>query len=123
MKMNYFVVGTNDRDAATKYYDALFEGTEFAQVLSTDRMTYWMAGSFAFAVAVPFDGNPATNGNGTMVGFDVGTNDQVDRLHQKALDLGGSCEGEPQLRGPFYSAYVRDLDQNKICFGVLQEPN
>jgi predicted enzyme related to lactoylglutathione lyase len=26
MKMNYFVVGTNDMEAAAAFYDALFEG-------------------------------------------------------------------------------------------------
>lgn len=119
MKMNYFVVGTNDRDAAAKFYDALFEGTGFAQAMATDRMTYWMSERAAFAVATPFDEEPATKGNGMMVGFDAGSNDEVERLHQKAIDLGGTCEGAPNLRGPYFSAYVRDLDQNKICFGTL----
>lgn len=121
MKMNYFVVGTNDKDAATQFYDALFETTEFNQVMATDRMTYWMADGDAFAVAVPFDENPATNGNGTMVGFNVGTNENVDGLYQKAIELGGTCEGAPEQRGPYYSAYVRDLDKNKLCFGALLE--
>jgi len=53
-------------------------------------MTYWLGEDFAFAVALPFDENPATNGNGTMIGFSVGTSEDV------------------------ISAYVRDLDKNKI---------
>ncbi len=51
-----------------------------------------------------------------MVGFSVGTAEEVRRLHKKAIELGGSCEGEPDQRGPPFSAYVRDLDKNKICF-------
>jgi len=119
MKMNYFVVGTNDRDAAVAFYDALFEGTEFTQVMATDRMTYWMAGEVAFAVATPFDEEPASLGNGMMVGFSFNTAEEIEAIYQKALDLGGSCEGAPGQRGPYYSTYVRDLDGNKLCFGAM----
>lgn len=115
MKMNYFVVGTNNMKSATEFYDSLFEQAEFEKVVATERMTYWLGEDFAFAVAIPFDGNPATNGNGTMVGFAVGSAEEVKRLHKRAIELGGTCEGEPNQRGPRYSAYVRDLDKNKIC--------
>lgn len=116
MKMNYFVVGTNNMEAATRFYDSLFEKTDLKKVVPTERMAYWLGDSFAFAVAIPFDEKPATNGNGTMVGFSVGSSDEVNRLHTKAIELGGTCEGKPNQRGPYYSAYVRDLDKNKICF-------
>ncbi|MEM8985260.1 MAG: VOC family protein [Pseudomonadota bacterium] len=115
MKMSYFVVGTNDMDAATKFYDGLFAQLGLNQ-MKTDRMTYWMGEDFAFAVATPFDEKPATNGNGTMVGFDVGSTEEVKRLYQKAIDLGGVSEGAPNQRGPYFSAYARDLDKNKLCF-------
>lgn len=116
MKMNYYVVGTNDKKAATSFYDALFEESDFDQLLSNERMTYWQSKDFTFAVALPFDEQAATNGNGTMVGFNVVSADEVKRLHQKVIDLGGKSEGEPNQRGPFYSAYARDLDKNKISF-------
>ena len=116
MKMNYFVVGTNNMEAATQFYDSLFEQTELNQVLSTDRMTFWQGEDFTFAIATPFNEEPASNGNGTMVGFDVGSREKVKRLHKKAIELGGTCEGGPNQRGPRFSAYVRDLDRNKICF-------
>lgn len=116
MKMNYFVVGTNHMEAAISFYDSLFEQTELNQVLATDRMTYWQGADFAFAVAIPFDEQPATNGNGTMVGFAVESEAEVIRLHQKAIDLGGRNEGDPNQRGPMFSAYVRDLDKNKLVF-------
>lgn len=116
MKMDYCVLGTNNMNAAIKFYDSLFEETELKQVLSTDTMTFWQDGDFAFAIAKPFNEEPASNGNGTMIGFSVGSSDEVKRLHRKVIDLGGTCEGEPNQRGPRFSAYVRDLDKNKICF-------
>ncbi|MBT2132146.1 VOC family protein [Aliiroseovarius lamellibrachiae] len=116
MKMNYCVVGTNDMAAANTFYGALFAQSGLQNLSPSDRMTYWLGEDFAFAIAIPFDTKPANNGNGTMVGFCVGTQEEVTRLHALALDLGGSCEGSPGQRGPKFSAYVRDRDGNKLCF-------
>ena len=116
MKMNYFVVGTNDMGASKTFYDALFAQSDLQCVSPSDRMTYWIGEDFAFATALPFDTKPATIGNGAMVGFCVGTNDEVKRMHELAIELGGTCEGGPNQRGPRFSAYVRDLDGNKLCF-------
>lgn len=116
MKMNYFVVGTNNMEASKDFYDALFAKSNFQSMSPSDRMTYWVTDDFAFAVAIPFDEKPASVGNGTMVGFCVGTYDEVCRMHELAIALGGICEGKPNQRGPRFSAYVRDLDGNKLCF-------
>jgi len=116
MKMNYVVLGTNDMTASIAFYDALFAQLGMNRLTPSERMTYWLGEDFAFATAIPFDTQPATRGNGTMVGFGVGSADEVKRLHQLALDLGGRCEGKPNQRGPKFSAYVRDLDGNKLCF-------
>lgn len=118
MKLNYVVIGTNDMAKAIHFYEKLFEQTGIEQILSTDRMTYWQGNDFAFALALPFDQNPATHGNGSMIGFSVDSHDEVTRLYTKALELGGTCEGTPNQRGPYFSAYVRDLDKNKLCFGA-----
>lgn len=115
MKMNYFVVGTNDMAAARGFYDGLFASAGIEGVPVSDRMTYWLGADFAFAAAIPFDEQPASIGNGTMVGFCVGDSGDVTRLHARALELGGTCEGAPGQRGPKFSAYLRDLDGNKLC--------
>ena len=118
MKMNYFVLGTNNLEASAKFYDSLFEQSALNQVLSTERMIFWQGDDkdAAFAIALPFDEKPATIGNGTMLGFKVESNDEVIRLHAKAIELGGTCDGQPSLKGPVFSGYIRDLDNNKICF-------
>ena len=112
--MNYFVVGTNNMDAAVAFYDQLFEGSGLNRVTPSERMTYWLDPGFAFAAAKPFDEKPATNGNGSMVGFSVGSPDEVKRLYALALEIGGTSEGEPDQRGPRFSAYIRDVEGNKI---------
>lgn len=100
--------------ASANFYDTIFEKAEMNKI-STEKMTYWMCEEFAFAIAEPFNEEPASNGNGTMVGFDVGSKDEVIRLYEKVIEMGGTSEGEPGDRGPRFSAYVRDLDKNKIC--------
>jgi predicted lactoylglutathione lyase len=69
----------------------------------------------------PFDGRPATVGNGVMAGIAVDSRDKVDRVYKKALELGGTDEGPAGPRGEgFYAGYFRDLDGNKLdvyCYG------
>jgi predicted lactoylglutathione lyase len=56
-----------------------------------------------------------------MVAIAVDSKDKVNRLHAKALALGGKDEGAAGPRGDgFYAGYFRDLDGNKLnvfCFG------
>ena len=115
MKMNYFVFGTNDKQKAVSFYEAFFEGCGLAKLHDEGRMTLWANEELMFAIAEPFDEQVASNGNGTMVGFNVNSSEEVDNLYQKALKLGGTSEGEPSIRSGMYSAYIRDLDKNKIC--------
>lgn len=103
-------------EESIKFYDSLFEETELNQVLSTERMTFWQCKDFA--IAKPFNEEPASNGNGTMIGFNVGSIEEVQRLHKKVIGLGGTCDGEPGQLGPKFSEYARDLDKNKIAFSV-----
>jgi predicted lactoylglutathione lyase len=53
-----------------------------------------------------------------MVGIAADSRETVDRIHKKALELGGTDEGNPGLRAEggegFYAAYFRDLDGNKL---------
>ena len=116
MKLNYFVVGTNNKPAAVTFYESLFTDTGLTQIYSDSRMTLWQGSEFLFAVALPFDGESATHGNGTMVGFNVDSAEEVSTLHERALELGGTDEGAPGVRSNRFSAYVRDLDKNKLCF-------
>jgi len=115
MKMNYFVLGTNDMKSATQFYDALFEGGDMNKIHSEGRMTLWAAADFMFALAEPFDGNEASSGNGNMVGLQVDNEAEVLRLYTKALSMNAKDEGSPRVRSGKFSAYFRDLDNNKVC--------
>ena len=124
--IGYATLGTNDIVAARGFYDALFAllGAKRLMEFGEDGGGFTMWG-VAFdkpglAVTRPYDRHQATAGNGTMVALSVDTRAKVDALHAKALELGGTDEGAPGVRGEegpqaFYGAYFRDLDGNKLC--------
>lgn len=115
----YATLGTNDLPRAAKFYDALLAELGGKRMMENERLIVWASSPTApmMSVCKPFDGKPATVGNGVMIALGVDSKDKVDRLHKKALELGGTDEGAPGLRGPgFYIAYFRDLDGNKLNF-------
>jgi catechol 2,3-dioxygenase-like lactoylglutathione lyase family enzyme len=115
--IGYVTVGTNDMQRAAKFYDALLAELGGQRAMEGDRFISWSAGQQSPGIGIikPYDGKVATVGNGTMVAINAGSPEQVQRLHAKALELGGTDEGAPGPRfGNFYAAYFRDLDGNKL---------
>lgn len=116
-RLSYSTVGSNNLEAAKSFYDELlgsigmspmFEHPSGGRLYSSD--------GGLFGVLGPHDGNEATVGNGTMVGFSFDSREEVDAFHAKGLELGGTNEGDPGERGPgAYFSYFRDLDGNKLC--------
>ena len=116
----YLTLGTNDMARATRFYDAALaplglvrletEDTEIGYRRPEDsRIRLW--------VIQPYDGKPASVGNGTMPALVAPDRAAVDAFHKGALAAGGTDEGAPGLRpygDNFYAAYVRDPDGNKL---------
>lgn len=122
--IGYVTLGTNDLDAAARFYDELFATIGAARVMEEDTFIAWgkSATSPGMSVTKPFNGEPATVGNGVMVAIALSSTDQVEAFHAKALELGGTDEGAVGLRGDvFYAGYFRDLDGNKLnAFSIVQ---
>ena len=115
--IGYVTLGTNRFDEAAEFYDALFDVIGVGRVLEGDTFIAWGPGMTSPAISItrPYDGRPATVGNGVMVAIAVDSQEKVKALHARALELGGSDEGAPGLRGEqFYAGYFRDLDGNKL---------
>lgn len=122
----YITLGTNELARARAFYDAIMpalglafraaDDSEIGYGLPDDsRIRLW--------ITLPFDGQPATIGNGSMPAFIAPDRAAVDAFHRLALAHGGSDEGAPGLRykPDFYSAYVRDPDGNKLS-AVCEAP-
>lgn len=115
----YTTVGTNDLPRACAFYDALLGELGAERAMDFGRFIAWASGDGQpmFAVCIPENEKEAVPGNGTMVALAAQNPAAVDRLHAKAMELGGSDEGAPGLRGDaFYLAYARDPDGNKLAF-------
>ena len=115
--IGYTTLGTNDLPRAAAFYDALLAEVGAKRLMDFGRGIAWGVAmdKASLGVMKPFDGQPATVGNGVMVALVVRSREQVDRVHAKALALGGKDEGPVGPRGEgFYAGYFRDLDGNKL---------
>ena len=116
--IGYVTLGTNNLERAAAFYDELFSLIGAGRFMEMDGFIAWAVspGKPAVSLTKPYDGKPATVGNGVMVALEMQSTDQVDVLHAKALELGGADEGAPGPRGDsgFYAGYFRDLDGNKL---------
>lgn len=116
--IGYVTLGTNDMDRAAAFYDELLALLGAGRFMEEDTFIAWASAADkpAISVARPFDGNPATVGNGMMVALTVDSEEQVHRIYDKAIELGATDEGPAGPRGDqFYAGYFRDLDGNKLA--------
>lgn len=116
--IGYVTLGTNNLDRAALFYDQLFQKIGAGRFMESDRFIAWAVSPTqpSLGIALPFNGEKASVGNGVMIALIVDSPEKVDLLHATALELGGSDEGSPGPRGSsgFYAAYFRDLDGNKL---------
>jgi catechol 2,3-dioxygenase-like lactoylglutathione lyase family enzyme len=135
----YITLGTNNLSRAITFYDALLAPLGLSRCVTqgeedwTDWAgwgTYLEQGGHELAlwVCTPFDGQPATAGNGVMIAFKAPSWAAVRAFHQAGVDAGGTSEGLPGLRpqynSDFFAAYIRDPDGNKlaaVCRGQTSE--
>ena len=116
--IGFVMVGTNDLEKSSKFYDPILAHLKMKRVTVTER---YIGYGFSeddgakFYIIKPHNKKNATAGNGTMVALVAETKEAVDKFHKTALENGAVDEGTPGLRsdGNYYG-YVRDHDGNKI---------
>ena len=115
----------NDIERSSRFYGAVLgvlsagEPIRNAAPSGYQRLFYRHDGS-TFCVSEPINGESATGGNGTTIGFKCDSPEQVHAFHDAAVNAGGvSIEEPPGMRagamGQLYLGYVRDPDGNKLC--------
>lgn len=116
--IGYVTLGTNDLPRAAEFYDALAEVLGASRVFEAETSIVWAASEgAAIDVTLPFDGQPASVGNGVMAALRCRDHAQVDDVYRRAIEMGGRCEGKPGPRPGiegFYAGYFRDRDGNKL---------
>ena len=120
--IGYITLGTADLGKSGAFYDELLATIGAGRFMEEEG--YFIAWATApdqpsLAVTIPFNKEPPTVGNGTMVAIYLQSPEQVQAFYNKALELGATSEGEPGFRpesntSGFYAGYFRDLDGNKL---------
>ena len=124
--IGYVTLGSDNMARARAYYDELLGSIGAKRIMEfgddIGGFTMWGTGFDKPGIAVtnPHNKQPAVAGNGNMTAIPFDSRAKVDAFYAKALELGGSDEGPPGLRGDegpqaFYGAYFRDPDGNKLA--------
>lgn len=122
----YVTVGCDDIDRAERFYSAFLPALGYRLERYHGDLSYTLPAPGAaapqppdFYVKSPYNGQPASAGNGSMVAFEASNPAQVRQLHAAARAAGGRDEGQPGFRDAyspnFYVSYLRDPQGNKIA--------
>ncbi len=122
--IGFVMVGTNDLEKSSKFYDSVLAHLGMKRVTITERYIGYGHSSedsgVKFYITKPHNKENANAGNGTMVALSAETKEAVDKFHKTALENGATDEGAPGPRsdGNYYG-YIRDHDGNKITAKCL----
>lgn len=118
---SHVMLGVKDIHQSKAFYDATFASLGYEPgVFDEKGRCFYFTRSGVFALTLPIDGEIASHGNGSTVGFSAQSVACVEAWHQAGLENGGEiCEAPPGVRegsvGKMYIAYLRDPAGNKIC--------
>ena len=118
MKIGYTMIGVNDIARSAQFYDVVLGTIGAKRIMENEKFVLWSdnSGQPSFSICIPFNGNEATIGNGSMIAFALDNNEMVHKIYDCAIKTGASCEGRPGIRnGDYYICYFRDFDGNKLA--------
>jgi catechol 2,3-dioxygenase-like lactoylglutathione lyase family enzyme len=115
--LGYVTLGTNDLEKGAAFYDKLLEPMGIGRMMGDENFIAWGKPGEGAGIGLtkPFDGKPATVGNGVMAAIQCSSTDEVDKVYNLAIELGAQDEGPAGARNDwFYAGYFRDPDGNKL---------
>lgn len=90
--LSYLWIGANDVDASVAFYDSILLPLRYEKDYSEGVCSYSLPGTVdrlngpgTVHVGIPFDGGPATTGNGMMPAFRTRSRAEVDAIYVAAL--------------------------------------
>jgi catechol 2,3-dioxygenase-like lactoylglutathione lyase family enzyme len=113
-------LGAKDIEASRQFYDAALGALGHAPGSGGGTRYVYRTPTGTYGINTPINGEPATFGNGSTLGFAAKSEAEVDAFHAAGVANGGvTCEDPPGPRTnpafSYYIAYLRDPAGNKIC--------
>lgn len=116
--LSHVSIGTDNFEQAVAFYDKVLLTLGCKRLMEHPGAVAYGKQYPEFWVATPINGQPASVGNGTHVGFIASTKEAVHAFYEAALVAGGVDDGAPGSRPdygePYYGCFVRDPDGHKI---------
>ncbi len=118
---SHIMIGANDIQASKVFYDAVLGAMGHKPgVMDPKGRCFYFTDAGIFALTPPINGEPASCGNGSTIGFAAKDQATADAWHAAGLANGGTTlEDPPGYRegplGKLYLAYLRDPSGNKVC--------
>jgi len=117
---SHIMIGANDVAKSKVFYDAILGALGHEPGFMDDKgRCFYRTEAGVFAITKPIDGEAASHGNGSTIGFAAESPEAADAWHAAGIANGGTtCEDPPgECGGPrgLYLAYLRDPSGNKIC--------
>ena len=116
--LSHVSIGTNDFERALAFYDRVLPALGCVRLEAFPGAVAYGKRFPEFWVQTPIDGQRASAGNGTHIGFIAPTKDAVHQFYEAAMAAGAIDDGAPGPRPdygePYYGCFVRDPDGHKI---------
>lgn len=123
--LSHIMIGSNNIEKTKQFYNAVLAvvGAQepFVNVSNSGhtRLFYLHNGS-TFSISEPINNEPVSTANGSTIGFECSSPEQVKEFHDVAIANGGiSVEDPPGPRssnmGVMHLCYFLDPDGHKIC--------
>ena len=75
---SHVMLGVNDLEISKTFYDAALGALGIAPGVANKNRYFYRSKTGTFAITTPINGEPATHGNGSTLGFAAQSSEQVD---------------------------------------------
>ncbi|HTF95484.1 MAG TPA: VOC family protein [Cellvibrio sp.] len=116
--ISHVSIGANDFDKLRAFYLAVMPAVGAKIIMEHPGAVAFGRQFPEFWIGVPYDGKPASVGNGFHISFIADNKEQVHAFYDAAIAAGATCDGPPGPRPhygePYYGSFVRDPEGHKI---------
>mgnify|MGYP002147128647 CR=1 FL=1 len=85
---SHVILGVNNLDVSKKFYDAVLGTLGVPAGIANKNRYFYRSPTGTFGITTPINGEPATHGNGSTIGFLAQSPEQADACHAAGVANG-----------------------------------